>query len=261
MAEKYGERLFLAGTQAERDRLDAMSETFDGASHAALGAVGPMPGWHCLDAGAGKGSIARWLASQVGPSGRVLAVDLDTSGLESSPHAGVDVLSGDITDPALPLGTYDLVHARFLLLNLRSREEILTRFVDILRPGGYLVISDTADLGTPYVSFPPFSRVTHAFFDVMAEIGTDPAFGLRHHGLFAKAGLTDIRNEVYWPTLGCASPMSRALSFTFVHVADRIIATGKADREDIDATIEYLNAPETSDALLAMITTIGRKPA
>ncbi len=34
--------------------------------------------WQCLEVGAGAGAIAQWLATVVGDSGKVIAVDLDT---------------------------------------------------------------------------------------------------------------------------------------------------------------------------------------
>ena len=42
-----------------------------------LSACGPLSGAHCLDVGAGAGSVARWLAAQAGPAGRVVATDAD----------------------------------------------------------------------------------------------------------------------------------------------------------------------------------------
>ena len=36
------------------------------------------PGARCLEAGGGRGSIARWLCEYVGPAGRVTATNLET---------------------------------------------------------------------------------------------------------------------------------------------------------------------------------------
>ncbi|MET0416416.1 MAG: methyltransferase domain-containing protein, partial [Actinoplanes sp.] len=41
----------------------------------ALEALRPMLGSRLLDAGSGGGDVARWLASKVGPSGEVIALD------------------------------------------------------------------------------------------------------------------------------------------------------------------------------------------
>ena len=40
------------------------------------------PGWRCLEIGAGRGSMATWLAERVGPAGQVVATDIDTRYLE-----------------------------------------------------------------------------------------------------------------------------------------------------------------------------------
>src|SRR5262249_20305982 len=37
------------------------------------------PGWRCLEVGAGRGSMAVWLAEQVGANGHVVATDIDVT--------------------------------------------------------------------------------------------------------------------------------------------------------------------------------------
>ena len=46
--------------------------------------MGLAEGWHVLEVGAGGGSMARWLSEQVGPSGRVMATDIDLQRLLDS---------------------------------------------------------------------------------------------------------------------------------------------------------------------------------
>ena len=43
-----------------------------------LQATGVTSGWRCLEVGAGAGSMTRWLAAQVAPTGSVTAVDIRT---------------------------------------------------------------------------------------------------------------------------------------------------------------------------------------
>jgi len=68
-------------------------------------------GMHVLDLGAAPGSWTRYAAGRVGPSGRVLAVDL--SPLEIAPAANVIALQGDafdLADEALAtFAPYDVV--------------------------------------------------------------------------------------------------------------------------------------------------------
>ncbi len=261
MTETYGQRIFRAQT-AEVERREAMAATFDAASQSALSPLGPMSGWRCLDAGSGNGSMARWLADEAGEAGRVLALDVDTAALEAAPYPRVDVLNADITDPALELATFDLVHARFLLMNLRSRDEVLDRLAAAVRPGGYLVISDAAGLGNLHAPLEPLHRATTALWTMAAEaIGTDVDFGLRHHAPFVAAGLTDVRHEVFWPIVSPGSPMSRVVELSLRSTADMLVEQGAIDRRTIDASIEHLRTPGTSDVSFAMVSTVGRRPA
>jgi hypothetical protein len=43
-----------------------------------------QPGRRCLEVGAGHGSMADWMAEQVGPGGRVVATDIDAGYLRGS---------------------------------------------------------------------------------------------------------------------------------------------------------------------------------
>ena len=63
-------------------------------------ARGVGPGWRCLEVGAGAGSIAGWLADRVGPSGQVIATDLDTRFLEQQARPNLEVRRHDVVrDP------------------------------------------------------------------------------------------------------------------------------------------------------------------
>jgi hypothetical protein len=59
------------------DRFDGLDQAFDAVSIGHLQRLGVGTGARCLEIGAGSGSIARWLAGQVGPAGQVVATDLD----------------------------------------------------------------------------------------------------------------------------------------------------------------------------------------
>src|ERR1043165_6096275 len=63
--------------RTERERLAAIQAYQDPPTIAHLTAAGVSAGWRCLDVGAGGGSITRWLAERVGPTGTVLATDIE----------------------------------------------------------------------------------------------------------------------------------------------------------------------------------------
>jgi 2-polyprenyl-3-methyl-5-hydroxy-6-metoxy-1,4-benzoquinol methylase len=98
--------------------------------------------------GAGGGSIAEWLAGQVGPDGRVLATDIDTRFLEQLSHKkNVEVRRHDIVSDSLPERAFDLVHARLVLLHLPERDRVLGRMAAALKPGGWLLTEEFVRLG------------------------------------------------------------------------------------------------------------------
>ena len=71
-------RLAAAGREAaEHQRLSQLEQIYDPGSRRRRQIV--QPGWRCLEIGAGRGSMAVWLAEQVGPSGEVVATDIDVT--------------------------------------------------------------------------------------------------------------------------------------------------------------------------------------
>lgn len=64
----------LAG---ERERLALMSALLDPLERSHIARLGVSLGWRCLELGSGNGSIAQALAERVGPTGHVVASDID----------------------------------------------------------------------------------------------------------------------------------------------------------------------------------------
>ncbi|MDQ1502768.1 MAG: hypothetical protein QOD57_495, partial [Actinomycetota bacterium] len=88
--------LFGHDWEQERRRLDLLEQVFDLATQDYLGRL-PLPaGGHCLEVGAGAGSVAAWLCNQVGADGRVVATDLGTDFLETLTEKNLEVRRHDI---------------------------------------------------------------------------------------------------------------------------------------------------------------------
>lgn len=60
-------------------RFDALAELFDPVTFRHLDALGLAAGWRCWEVGAGGPTVPARLAERVGPTGRVLATDIDTA--------------------------------------------------------------------------------------------------------------------------------------------------------------------------------------
>ena len=211
-----GYRLEAKGRQeAEDDRLDLLERIFDPLSRRRRGLV--QPGWRCLEVGAGRGSMAVWLAEQVGDNGHVVATDIDLTYLKRLNVPNLEVRQHNILeDPldALGPGSFDLVCSRLMLFWLVGRQEAaIRRMVECLRPGGCLVDEDgdwgtvaPVDLSHPYSAV--YNRAARAG-GWWASRGYDPFFGRKLPVLFERCGLKNIRHEATAEVVRGGSPWAR----------------------------------------------------
>jgi SAM-dependent methyltransferase len=184
------------------DRHQYLARILDGFTFSRLSTVGSLAGRRCLEVGAGGGSVARWLAERVGPTGRVLATDLNTRHLPAD--AGYDVLRHDLVADPVPDGPWDLIHARMVLLHIPERREVLKRLAAALSPGGALVVEDWATRFEGLVLAAParadaelidrYQRVfTHT---ILPARGNDPRWAERVHATMLAEGLVDVDTRI-----------------------------------------------------------------
>lgn len=110
--------------------------------------VDPQPGERVLDLGSGLGASALPAAERVGPSGRVLALDLAprmVAGLaERAAAAGLAHLEarvGDAEAPDAEPASWDAIQSGLCLFFLPDCAAAVRRYRDLLRPGGRLGVS------------------------------------------------------------------------------------------------------------------------
>lgn len=191
--------LFDTGSDLGRAHMDYLAQMLDAATFSVLEPIGVRPGWRCLDLGAGGGSVSRGLADRVGPTGEVVAVDLDTNQLAGDP--GLTVVRHDINDglPGRLAGPYDLIHARLTLMHLPRRDEILALLVDSLAPGGWLVVGDVSDRPCTVLSAADeqdvalWDKIQHLSHQVVGPAaGLDVTWARRINEGMTEAGLVDV---------------------------------------------------------------------
>ena len=145
---------------------------------AAVRAAHLAPGNSALDVACGTGKLTRALAAVVGPTGRVVGVDLAPAMVEEARRAYGEVAQVEFTVGnalALPFetGTFDAATIAFGLRNLASFEDGFREMARVVRPGGRVVC---LELTTPRPKV--FGRLYSALFGRMAPfVGT--AFGRR----------------------------------------------------------------------------------
>lgn len=181
--------------ERERERLDAQARGFDPASLAFCREAGLRVGSRVLEVGPGTGRFAQLMADVVGPSGEVVAVDIDTTLADSLPGRTFTLVEGDVRDGTVPAGPFDLVHARLVIGHLPDRPAAIETLVSRLLPGGWLVVEEfdrvTSTTCHPAADAPV--RVLDAIWGVIATGAYDGTYGraLRE----ALSGLDDVQAD------------------------------------------------------------------
>ncbi|MFE6847091.1 class I SAM-dependent methyltransferase [Streptomyces sp. NPDC057686] len=259
---RYGEALFRPEHQGEGDRIDHAALVYDPFTRARLRDLGVGPGWRCLDVGAGTGTVARWLAEEAGAD-EVVALDRDTSHLVPIAGPRLRVRAADLTRLASEtgLGTFDLVHARFVLMHLPERRALLTQLADLLNPGGYLVLSDAADVPDPADTQSAYRRTLDAMWRTLGEtIGTDIAAVRAHPHALRAEGLDAVAAELVCPPLTPGAPLTAFWSDTWQRMRPALLAPGGLDAATLDEALAYLESPGLAELGPGMLTAWGRRP-
>ena len=245
----------------EHDRLRVLSRVADARTRRALTDVGISAGWHCCDLGSGAGTVAAWMAEQVGPTGRVLSLDVDTR--FQPPSSGVvEVRQVDVTTDPVGFDEFDLVHARALLQHLAQREAVLDAMIAAAKPGGWVVVSDVDWIQFDAQRVPePFATLSRTLRELSAsQHGYDGTWGRMLVTAFTRRGLAEVnaRGEV-WTMRG-----GQDSAEWYVAALDRALDVIPAEvfPPGFDPRAAIAQARESSFAILSPIsvTAWGRKP-
>lgn len=210
-----------------RQRLELLEACYDAASFERASRLGVREGWRCLDAGAGGGSFARWLSTQVGPAGSVIAADLDTRLLAGITEPNIEVRQTNLVSDPLPAGEFDFVHTRLVLMHIPAREQVLGRLCAALRPGGILMIEEQDAFPVLATATGAYREAWLAFIRVIRAAGTDPDWTRDLPLRLRRHGLVDIDAELDVPLFRGGSDHARFWSLTWQQVRDRVAAVGE----------------------------------
>lgn len=183
--------------ELERQRLQLVETVLDPGTIRHLEMLGVGPGWRCLEVGGGAGSITRWLCERVGPTGQVVATDLQCDFLEDLDAKNLEVRTHDIAVDDLEEGAFDLVHSRLVLQHVPGRDVALKRMALALAPGGVLLEEDMdcVSLAASGPGAALFQRSVPPLIDVLTAAGYDPDFGRRLPTALRMQGLADVAAE------------------------------------------------------------------
>lgn len=127
--------------------LDRPEREAEEAPSRAIAALGIPKGAVVADVGAGSGYYTVLLARAVGPTGRVVATDLQPGMLDilrgkvaRERLSNVKVVQGRADDPVLPPASFDLILMVDVYHELSSPQVFVRKLKEALKPGGRLVL-------------------------------------------------------------------------------------------------------------------------
>lgn len=246
-------------------RFAALSALFDPVTLRQFDACGLAAGWRCWEVGAGGPALVRAIAERVGPSGHVLATDIDDSWAQEAASPNVEVRRHDVARDAPPGESFGLAHARLVLVHVPERERAFRNMLSALEPGGWLVIEDADPALQPLSCIDAYgpeqelaNRIRQGFRTLLAQRGADLSFGRRLPRMFREAGLEDIAAEGYFPI---ALPECAPLETATIHmIRDDLLRNGIATEDEIERHLENVRAGVLDLSQPPMISVRGRKP-
>lgn len=242
------ETYVIRGGREGRERLSVISRVLAPSTSLLLDRLGPLDGAHIIDAGCGGGDVTFDLARRAGPTGVVVGLDLDAAKLAiaadeatSRGSSQIRFESADLLKP-WPVASAKLVYARFVLTHMSDPGLFLSHAKNALQSGGIVVLEDIDYAGRFWD--PPsatLERVDELYIKATQARGGDPFIGRRLHTLLERAGFHEIETGLVQP-YGRHSDIKETFSLTHAAIADGVVASGLATRDEVDRLAADLTA-------------------
>jgi len=262
----------LGSSRGESERLQRQAQELAADSTALLDRVGLRPGQSAIDLGCGPRGILDLLAERVAPAGRVVGLDSDPAHAAMAAEfaagqglSGVEILTADARNTGLPRGSFDLVHARTLLVNLTEPADAAAEMTRLARPGGWVASAEPdTEHALCYPPHPAFDRLRDIFTLAFRRNGADPWIGRRVPELFRQAGLEQVgveaRVQMYPHGNSRRTVRLDLVQSMRPQVLEMNLATA-AELDELDAAARaHLNDPHTVVMSGLLFLTWGRKP-
>jgi len=262
----------LGSSPGESARLQRQADELAADSAALLDKVRLRPGQSAIDLGCGPRGVLDLLAERVSPGGRVVGLDADPVHTAMAADfaaerrlSGVQIMTADARSTGLPPGSFDLVHARTLFINLPDPAAVAAEMARLARPGGWVAdMEPDTEHSLCYPPHPAFDRLCEIFRVVFSRNGADIAMGRRVPELFRQAGLADVeveaRVQMYPPGNSRRTVRLDLVRAMRPMILEMGVAT-EAELDELDAALRpHLTHPDTITMSGLLFLTWGRKP-
>ncbi len=262
----------IRGGVEGRERLHLTARIFESTTRDLLRRAGISEGMQCLDVGCGGGHVTMEMARLVGPQGRAVGMDIDSTKLdlnrqdaEQQRLTNVEFRKGDAHD-LHEESLYDIVYSRAVLCHLRDPGSVVEKMARAAKPGGAVVVEDVEMSG--HFCYPEnraFNRYLEMTFELMRQRGADPDIGRKLPELLRNAGVQDVHVNIVHPVF-TEGDGKLVAQITMENLADAAMESGLASRDEIDSIIEEIakaaRDPRTIMSMPCMYQVWGtRKPS
>ncbi|MGI9023817.1 MAG: class I SAM-dependent methyltransferase [Acidimicrobiales bacterium] len=254
-----------AGTEAGAEvPFAGLEAAYDSVSRRHLVRTGVGPGWHCWEVGAGGGSVAGWLADRVGPTGSVLATDIDPSLMPPDPRPNLSVVRHDLVVDPLPTGSFRGIHVRLVLGHLPDRGDLLARLASALVPGGWLVVEDLELVLPPCPEgATPDQRLVHGvrsgFSELLRELREDGDWARGLPRRLRRLGLVDVAASAHVAPVSGGSIVASVERAHLAGVGDELVNFGVVTQAGLDRCLQLLDDPAFRFTMPPMVSARGRR--
>ncbi len=252
---------------SEHERLAVLEANYDPGTFRLLENCGVRAGWRCAEVGAGRGSVAAWLADAVGPEGSVDALDIDISHLDHlARRSNVAMREHDIVTQPIGVARFDLVHTRLVIEHLPAPERLLEMLAHATRPGGVLVVECTDMLATAAAdqSDPrscAFDEFMAMSFAAVASMSTfDMGFARRLPRLFDALGFDASGSHVVGRVARGGDSKALEYALPVVTMRSALIERGHTTADALDEYLACLADPDFWFVGNNVVAAWGRRP-
>jgi len=261
----------LGRTDEEYERLRRQALMFERFAVSAFDRIRLGQGMSCLDVGCGPGEVMRLMAERVGPTGRVVGIDVDDrlaqqalNDLRGKGYGQCSIVSADLYTLEQTLhDVFDVVYARLLVQHLDDPLAGLKQMYRRVKPGGQLVIQDmylpALDSDSPTILFREMRSVVDG---VWGKAGKDARVGVNLPGHFIRAGIgvpdgTDVAADLI--PMRDAVGMLTSVYKSLLPLALKLGVTTEERSKQFFAEGADAARDDTSYALLPLIISVWKK--
>ena len=246
--------------KGEGKRLALMSELLDPMHRRSLQSLGAIKsGARTLEVGCGNGSISAWLAGQVAPDGRAVAVDLDLS-LVDARAPNLEFRKADIVAGPVTAGSFDIVTARAVLHHVADAGKAIANLVASLRPGGVILLIEPDFLPVTIVEPPEARAFWSGWLAWSRDRGIDYQIGRTLAPRLAALGLKRISGTAETAIYNGGSLWADYWTQTVKELREDLISSGKLNDALVDTFLSYCANPAWWTQTIAFTVVHGNAP-